>query len=349
MTHSANFHEHTGHPNLKFRRSLTHGLTNQSLKINQAATTTQKQMLTATPKQYVTPQPADILAGRSHRAFSHRGNITLRFRIVERLDEYKKCTSRKQKTRIIRRLTEQISEEGGRFIRLDKESQQWYDAGFKEAHMKISHSFRDAAVPNKVKCLSGLKASLKTSLFHRNDHKASDDELQRPQSPASLPDKPVSWKPVRFRCRSCGHFDDLSKHDDGESLSLDLSSVPSEDFPFAQPGEPFRLNDMEPVVNPPFLLGGGGEIVLKNYDYPQTEFDQVSLYDHVKSTVFCEMPETLSQSRNSCGREIESCFPPQELTGEDEYEGLNQLRVADLSISDFDVVLDDLDIDGFSW
>jgi hypothetical protein len=52
-----------------------------------------------------------------------------------------------------------LQADGARFLKLDLAIEKWFDAGFKEARLKISHAFRDACIPNKVKCIEELNAS----------------------------------------------------------------------------------------------------------------------------------------------------------------------------------------------
>lgn len=113
-------------------------------------------------RQYTTPQSNDILAGRSKSAFKHPGNVLLRETVCCRLDEY--CEpqgSRKRRLNLIREILESIKSQGGRFLKFDSDQGEWYDAGYKEARYKISHAFRDASIPNKVKCIEKMRCQYK--------------------------------------------------------------------------------------------------------------------------------------------------------------------------------------------
>jgi len=110
-------------------------------------------------KAYTEPQSIDVLGGRGSKAFHHTGNRWLRKTIVELLESYKKSKKGgREKSSIVRNIIEIIREEGRRFLKFDKDAQQWYDAGFNEARLKIGHAFRDASLPNKVKCFEAVKA-----------------------------------------------------------------------------------------------------------------------------------------------------------------------------------------------
>merc|ERR1712228_1061539 len=46
--------------------------------------------------------------------------------------------------------------QGGRFLKADKDGR-WYDGGMKAAKSRVGTAFRDAGVPNKVKCMKALQ------------------------------------------------------------------------------------------------------------------------------------------------------------------------------------------------
>jgi hypothetical protein len=87
-------------------------------------------------KAYTKPQPTDVLGGAGSKVFNHVGNKWLRKTIVRLLKSYK-STDSQEICYIIRIIIETIREAGGRFLKFDKDAQQWYDAGFNEAHIKI--------------------------------------------------------------------------------------------------------------------------------------------------------------------------------------------------------------------
>lgn len=102
-------------------------------------------------KNYVTPQPNDILAGRGIQPFHHPGNSNLRSAIAALLDEYSNAT-KTEKSDLVGTMLGSIKKKGGRFLKLDESKMQWYDAGSKQCRKKISQAFRDALVPHKAKC-----------------------------------------------------------------------------------------------------------------------------------------------------------------------------------------------------
>mmetsp|Transcript_1044 Transcript_1044/g.1310 ORF Transcript_1044/g.1310 Transcript_1044/m.1310 type:complete len:341 (+) Transcript_1044:195-1217(+) len=108
-------------------------------------------------KIYVTPEPYDVLGGRCGTAFRHPGNQMLRNTIASLLEEYKSHQkSRKEKSKIIQHLISSIKRKGGRFLKYDINEQKWYIAGYNLARLKVAYAFRDASMPNKVKCMDAI-------------------------------------------------------------------------------------------------------------------------------------------------------------------------------------------------
>eukprot|EP00545_Synedropsis_sp_CCMP1620_P010064 CAMPEP_0119014288 /NCGR_PEP_ID=MMETSP1176-20130426/9459_1 /TAXON_ID=265551 /ORGANISM="Synedropsis recta cf, Strain CCMP1620" /LENGTH=182 /DNA_ID=CAMNT_0006967443 /DNA_START=209 /DNA_END=757 /DNA_ORIENTATION=+ len=50
---------------------------------------------------------------------------------------------------------------GGNFLKFDAGSQQWYDGGTSAAKNRVGSAFRDASVPDKVKCMEAMKSRIK--------------------------------------------------------------------------------------------------------------------------------------------------------------------------------------------
>mmetsp|Transcript_9372 Transcript_9372/g.14459 ORF Transcript_9372/g.14459 Transcript_9372/m.14459 type:complete len:280 (-) Transcript_9372:37-876(-) len=106
---------------------------------------------------YVIPTCDDVLCGRGVVQFQHPGNQKLREKIAENLEPYATCNSRQGRSVIIRETIRYIQvNQGGRFLKSDKDGN-WYDGGMEAAKSRVSVAFRDARVPNKVKCMEHLK------------------------------------------------------------------------------------------------------------------------------------------------------------------------------------------------
>lgn len=107
-------------------------------------------------KIYVIPSDVDVLCGRGVIPFQHTGNRKLRQVIADKLESYNLCQSRQGRTTIIRDTIDYFHRRGGLFLKADHEGQ-WYDGGIEAAKSRVSTAFRDARVPNKVKCMEVLK------------------------------------------------------------------------------------------------------------------------------------------------------------------------------------------------
>mmetsp|Transcript_6196 Transcript_6196/g.9515 ORF Transcript_6196/g.9515 Transcript_6196/m.9515 type:complete len:316 (-) Transcript_6196:253-1200(-) len=113
-------------------------------------------------KIYVIPSDVDVLCGRGVIPFQHTGNRKLRQVIADKLESYNLCPSRQGRTTIIRDTIDYFHRRGGLFLKADHEGQ-WYDGGIEAAKSRVSTAFRDARVPNKVKCMEILKKKKETS------------------------------------------------------------------------------------------------------------------------------------------------------------------------------------------
>lgn len=84
----------------------------------------------------------------------------LRERIALNSEKYMGSYSRKAKTVLIHEVILSVMKEGGRFLQLDKETGKYFDGGVDAAKNRVGAAFRDASVPDKVKCITKLKASI---------------------------------------------------------------------------------------------------------------------------------------------------------------------------------------------
>jgi hypothetical protein len=109
---------------------------------------------------YVMPSDVDVLCGRGVIPFQHTGNQKLRQVIADKLESYNLCQSRQGRTTIIRDTIDHFHRSGGLFLKADAAGQ-WYDGGLEAAKSRVSTAFRDARVPNKVKCMEVLKKKKK--------------------------------------------------------------------------------------------------------------------------------------------------------------------------------------------
>lgn len=192
----------------------------------------------------VIPTCDDVLCGRGAVPFQHPGNKKLREKIAENLDAYKSCQNRQGKTNIIRdTIRYVIVEEGGRFLKEGIDGK-WYDAGMKAAKSRVSTAYRDALVPNKVKCMEALKK--KQSIQRIDDENTlvamhPSNFVQRRTSLSSLSsaiiqlfrvdDKPDRTQPRRESMNSSSTFASLllspSSSTEEDSLNSSISTLDS--------------------------------------------------------------------------------------------------------------------------
>jgi hypothetical protein len=91
-----------------------------------------------------TPRSNDILLGRGRTSWSHTGNQQYRSFVGKYLKQYTETSSRSEKTRIVHLIYDEVTMSGGRFLKLDTNSNTWYQIGKLVAREKIGHTLRDA-------------------------------------------------------------------------------------------------------------------------------------------------------------------------------------------------------------
>lgn len=133
-------------------------------------------------KEYVTPTENDILCGRGRAAYGRPANQKLRVKVFELLEEYKSST-RTGKTGVIRGIIAELTQDGGRFLKYDVDTQQWYDGGIDAAKGRIGAAMRDAATPDKVKYIGKLGKARRSA--------ACTTKEQEDEKTAFLPAQPI--------------------------------------------------------------------------------------------------------------------------------------------------------------
>lgn len=73
------------------------------------------------------------------------GNKRFREAITRSLDEYRKATSRPEKAVIVQRILDGVSNAGGRFLKKNPDTGEWYELSEQQTKEKVSHAVRDAA------------------------------------------------------------------------------------------------------------------------------------------------------------------------------------------------------------
>jgi len=99
----------------------------------------------------IVPERFDILCGREKITHLHIGNKVFR-RIVEwNRERYQTATLREDKTRMTVELVERLRKlrPGGRFLKQDTDTGEWFEVGDEYAREKVSHALRSAKDPNR--------------------------------------------------------------------------------------------------------------------------------------------------------------------------------------------------------
>jgi len=90
----------------------------------------------------------DVLLGRGGLANNHPGNKAYQ-RQKEEMQARYLASSKEQKTIISMELVEFIHARGGRFLKLDRRTQRWFEITDKEARRKASQTLRDINTPER--------------------------------------------------------------------------------------------------------------------------------------------------------------------------------------------------------
>mmetsp|Transcript_21291 Transcript_21291/g.32313 ORF Transcript_21291/g.32313 Transcript_21291/m.32313 type:complete len:290 (+) Transcript_21291:2-871(+) len=190
--------------------------------------------------RYTEPNPEDVLCGRSNLAFHHVGNRDLRVKIAATLDEYNKCPTRHGKTVLIRNTIKFVAKRGGRFLKYDKHNDKWYDGGSETAKIRVSTAFRDARIPNKVKCMEALSSS------SRQQQEGKEKQAHRGKSPL----RPRSYAASRRKNIKSSATQQMGKDRRRSSLSnsiLESIMKPSE----LRSSSPYAISSvLEPIPLP---------------------------------------------------------------------------------------------------
>eukprot|EP00980_Cylindrotheca_fusiformis_P011401 scaffold2642_cov120-Cylindrotheca_fusiformis.AAC.10 len=95
---------------------------------------------------FVEPLPNDVLFGKGRTKY--RGNRGLQ-RIIEDLMGVYESATKQQKKELADMTVSKITRVGGRFLKLDDETQRWKQVSKEEAHKKVAHAFRNLRRRNK--------------------------------------------------------------------------------------------------------------------------------------------------------------------------------------------------------
>jgi len=272
----------------------------------------------------IIPTCDDVLCGRGAVPFQHPGNKRLREKIAENLDAYKSCQNRQGKTNIIKdTIRYVIVEAGGRFLKEGIDGK-WYDAGMKAAKSRVSTAYRDALVPNKVKCMEALK---KKQLIQRVDDESAfvamhpSNFVQRRTSLSSLSsaiiqlfrvdDKPDRTQPRRESMTSSSTFASLllspSSSTEQDSLNSSISTLDSclmtgLTMPCQASSFPNVEHKQAPTSNATDTILNDDDKNTKYYSFPEEDY-----FDSARS-LFADRERKRSNLPFSRGLERENSF-----------------------------------------
>jgi len=103
----------------------------------------------------------DILCGRGKTLFEHEGTKRFRMLIAKNMDAYVCAHGRTEKTKLVRKLTDDILEEGLVFWKKNGNNNKvWCKLSLTEAREKVGHTLRDSA-DGRIKCMKHVQRRIK--------------------------------------------------------------------------------------------------------------------------------------------------------------------------------------------
>ncbi|CAB9508191.1 Nitrilase family, member 2 [Seminavis robusta] len=140
------------------------------------------------------PGPWDVICARGKKAHDHEGNVRLRAMVDQHQEEYGKCTSKHEKSKIVSYIVNTIRKEasyhnGGFVKNIDGI---WYEVGDRAAKEKIGQTFRDML---HTKYSSSTKAKARVRVQRRVEEYNS----AHPDAPVAAPSPPTTPTPQQPR------------------------------------------------------------------------------------------------------------------------------------------------------
>lgn len=127
------------------------------------------------PPEYV-PSSSDVHCGRGKKNWHHEGNAMFRELIRANISTYREASHKPTKNTIVISIVKSIRENGGRFIKQDKDSGRWHEIGDSQARDKVHHSLRDH-VYIKSKKQEAKGTSKKSPPLHSQGAKRPPDQM----------------------------------------------------------------------------------------------------------------------------------------------------------------------------
>ena len=151
------------------------------------------------------PTKFDVLCGRGSTYFLHEGNKRFRQLILAYLERFTLCKSRMDKSALVIEIVAAVCENGGHFLRSDKE-QQWHDIGDRLAREKVGHALREAKLSNNNnKNKSRRKRDRPSTKSRVAPTTAPDQELYSENPPMQQQQQKQQQELLRDETHSLGH------------------------------------------------------------------------------------------------------------------------------------------------
>ena len=171
----------------------------------------------------VTPTGLDVLCGKGGDCYNHEGNIHFRGLVSTLLPQYAEATCRASKTQTVRSIVSSVLQRGGRFLRKDKETGEWFDGGTSLAKKKVGHTLRDGCIElNKKKQRRADRPRRKKANSDSSD--SSDSSAGSAPNKDSVKTAPSTLKHDSSDSSMSESDDDTNGKDKGKSKSKAVTS-----------------------------------------------------------------------------------------------------------------------------
>ena len=104
---------------------------------------------TSTRSRILVPREHDVLCSQSRTLNEHAGNRLLREIIAKYVPEYAQAKTKIEKTSLHRHVVNVISSQGGKFLKLDEENDEWFEVDYASARNEVGQAFRTAMSPKQ--------------------------------------------------------------------------------------------------------------------------------------------------------------------------------------------------------
>jgi hypothetical protein len=139
------------------------------------------------PRMYLTEQPTelDVLCGRGNIYSSHPGNVAFQRVICENMDKYASANGgRPEKVKVVDNVMKLVKQSGARIVKLEVETNRWYQISRAEAHQKCGHCLRDT-----------IRSRNNAAGKSKGGNRSADNSPKSPKSPGRKNNK--SWDPIQ--------------------------------------------------------------------------------------------------------------------------------------------------------